>query len=59
MDNDYTPPKEMCKTLQHIIDSCQHWLKVIKDAERTGEEKKIMEEFDAVDIYQILLESDG
>ena len=59
MDNNYTPPEEMCKTLQHIIHSCQQWIKVIRDAEGTGQERKIMEEFDAVDIYKILLESDG
>ena len=59
MDDDYTPPNEMCKTLQHIIDSCQHWMKIIKDAEGTSKEKYIMEEFDAVDIYRLLLETDG
>lgn len=54
MDNDYTPPNVKCKELQDIIGHCQHMIKVIKDAEGTSKEKRIMEEFDAVDIHQIL-----
>ena len=57
MDNDYTPPNEMREMLQNIIYSCQEWIKVIIDAEGTEQERKVMKEFDAVDIQSILFET--
>ena len=57
MDNDYTPPNEMREMLQNIILTCQEWIKVIIDVEGTEQERKVMKEFDAVDIQSILFET--
>ena len=57
MENDYTSAKEMREMLQNIIYSCKEWIKIIIDAEGTEQERKVMKEFDAVDIQSILFET--
>ena len=56
MDNDYTPPNEMCERLQHVVDLCQSWIKLIRRVEGTSEEKDIMVQFNAVDFLDVLRE---
>ena len=53
----YTPPKKRIKELQNVIDTCQSWIKSIKDAEGTDQEKEIMLNFENVDFFEILAET--